>query len=281
MYRKSGVKLMERDYGQNPDFRISTRDEFMTRASVRPQRVLQSFTLCSATGIALLYGCHTYNPNVLWRIVSQSCVPAAAAGNGPGECTKVSPDGYALLKDIRGNGQYLLIPTTRVEGVESEALLRPDASNYFAYAWENRGFVGKSLGKPVPDDLMSLALNSADGRSQNQYHIHIDCMSRDMRKDLSAYDSAVPGAWVDAVFNGHHYQLMRVADSNAASVNPFVLVLRRATAAHQPMRGQTIFMATAPGGFFVVDGTYQRDGMDANPGSSEELQDHSCRDVVQ
>ncbi|HEY0294844.1 MAG TPA: CDP-diacylglycerol diphosphatase [Bordetella sp.] len=245
-----------------------------------PRRFIQASAFL-AIAVALLYGCQArvHNPDVLWQIVSQSCVPSAEAGKGPGKCAKVSPDGYAILKDINGKGQHLLIPTTRVTGVEDPLLLRSGSPDYFRYAWEDRDFVSKALGARVPDELMSLALNSADGRTQNQFHIHVDCLSQDMRNALSAYDGATTGAWLNTTFNGHPYRLERVAAATAAGVDPFGLVLRQAAAAQQAMRGHTIFMASAPGGFFVVDGYYQPYGPDANPGSSEELQDHSCKDV--
>lgn len=254
----------------------------MSRMPASTRRVLQA-----ATGVviaaALLLGCQAvvrvHNPDALWQIVSRSCVPSEAAGKGPGKCAKVSPDGYALLKDMRGKGQYLLIPTARVTSMESSALSRPGAPDYFLDAWENRGFVSKALDARVPDALMSLAINSAKGRSQNQLHIHIDCMSQAVRDALSAYDDAAPGAWVDARLNHHFYRLMRVASASAADVHPYERVLKQAEAHGQAIGDHSIFMATAPGGFFVVDGYYQPYGPSANPGSSEELQDHSCKDV--
>lgn len=253
----------------------------MSRMPARTRRILQA-AAGAAAAAALLYGCQAarvHNPDALWQIVSQSCVPSQAAGEGPGKCAKVSPKGYVLLKDIRGKGQYLLIPTARVAGMESPALAQPGSPDYFGDAWRNRSFVSKALGAQVPDALMSLAINSAKGRSQNQLHIHIDCISQAMRNALSAYDDAAQGTWVDARLNNHFYRLMRVAASSAADVHPYERVLAQADARGQAIGDSSIFMATAPGGFFVVDGYYQARGPHANPGSSEELQDHACKDV--
>ena len=33
-------------------------------------------------------------------------------------------------------------------------------------------------GRALPDDVLSLAINSIHGRSQDQLHIHIDCIAR-------------------------------------------------------------------------------------------------------
>ena len=71
--------------------------------------------------------------------------------------------GYAVLKDISGATQYLLIPTTQISGIEDPALLAPLARNYFADAWQARGFVEKALGHAMPRDMLSLAINSESG----------------------------------------------------------------------------------------------------------------------
>jgi CDP-diacylglycerol pyrophosphatase len=242
------------------------------------RRFVQALSVTMLT-TALLYGCQFHNPDALWKIVNESCVPANEAGKGPGKCSKVSPDGYVILKDIRGKGQHLLMPAKRSSGIEDVELRLPGRPNYWQYAWENRHYVSDTLGRPVPDDLMSLALNSYYGRSQNQYHIHIDCMSRDMRQALAAHDKDAPDVWTRVTLAGHVYRLLRVNAADAASVDAYELVRQRSDPAMQTMAGHTIFMAQAPGGFYVVDGYYDPSGAEANPGSAEELQDHSCKDV--
>jgi len=216
------------------------------------------------------------DPNKLWEIVSQSCMPAFTAGHGTGQCARVSPDGYAVLKDLIGPAQYLLIPTARVSGIESAVLLQPDPVNYWHAAWDNRHLVGESLGSPLTDRQIGLAINSADSRTQQQLHIHIDCLDPNVATALATQSTAEPGRWNDLVLKGHRYAVTRVAASSAASVNPFDLVLRRAVYLHEEMKDHTILMTATTGGFLIVDGHYQPDGPDTNPGAAEELQDHSC-----
>jgi CDP-diacylglycerol pyrophosphatase len=239
-----------------------------------------SVTGAIALAAALLGGCAaTANPDALWHIVSASCMSAYRDSKGNGLCTQVSADGYVILKDIRGKSQYLLMPATRVTGIEDPALQQGDPPNYWRYAWDNRHYVSDALGRPVPDELMSLALNSPYGRSQNQYHIHLDCTSRATRQSLAAHDHDAPGVWTNATLNGHFYQVMRVQAETAADVDPFALALQQARAARQSMSGHTLFMTSAPGGFYIVDGYYAPGGPRVNPGSAEELQDHGCKDV--
>jgi hypothetical protein len=70
-------------------------------------------------------------------------------------------------------------------GIEDAALLAPDAVNYFAAAWNVRSFVDKAVGRELPDDALSLAVNSPLARSQNQLHIHIDCIHADLRSAIA------------------------------------------------------------------------------------------------
>src|ERR1700743_379655 len=91
---------------------------------------LTLFLLCFASAVAL--DACAANPNALWQIVSEKCVPAAQAGATPNTCALVDArGGYALLKDINGVAQYLLIPTTRISGIESPLILEPQSPNYW------------------------------------------------------------------------------------------------------------------------------------------------------
>src|SRR5579864_9069445 len=72
------------------------------------------------------------DPDALWRIVHTLCVTDMRLSGNPAPCTRVDLAGrYAVLKDIRGQTQLLLIPTDRLLGIESPQLLTPGAANYF------------------------------------------------------------------------------------------------------------------------------------------------------
>jgi CDP-diacylglycerol pyrophosphatase len=44
-----------------------------------------------------------------------------------------------LLKDRNGPLQYLLMPTYRINGIESPLLLKSGTPNFFWQAWQSRG----------------------------------------------------------------------------------------------------------------------------------------------
>src|SRR5262249_7695275 len=140
------------------------------------------------------------DPNALWTIVHDKCVPDEEASSDPAPCALVDlaggeNRGDAVLQDLVGATQFLLIPTERTAGIESPALLEPDATNYFAAAWRASSFVDERAGVDIPRDWMSLAINSAVARSQNQFHIHIDCVRADIRESVSRNIAHVGPDW--------------------------------------------------------------------------------------
>ncbi len=84
-------------------------------------------------------GCRTAfqkNSDALWQIVSEKCLPHQQSGGEPAPCQRVDQrHRYAMLKDMHGPLQYLLIPLDRITGIESPRLLQSATPNYFALAW--------------------------------------------------------------------------------------------------------------------------------------------------
>lgn len=222
-------------------------------------------------------------PNALWDIVNGECVPDQARHGDPAPCAQVDlgggrSRGYAVLKDIVGATQFLLIPTERVPGIESPQILAPDAPNYFADAWRARTFVEQRAGRGLPRDWMSLAINSADARSQDQLHIHVDCVRADVRQELAAHADEIGSVWapLPVALAGQRYRAMAVWDPELAAVNPFT-TLADALPDGDTMGAQTLVAVGATGadgrpGFVLLAGRVD----DASPGSGhgEDLQDH-------
>ena len=229
---------------------------------------------------------HAANPNELWNIVHNKCAPDEQQHGNPWPCAKVDltrgvGGGFAILKDINGATQYLLIPTKKMTGIESSALLAHYAINYFAEAWENRSFVAWALLHPMARDTLSLAINSDVGRTQNQLHIHIDCIRADVRQALLGQRSAVGPRWapLKVLLVGHRYRAMRITGETLAGQNPFKLLARGVPGARADMGRHTLvvvgmlFAGDVPG-FILLDDRADRARGDR--GSGEELQDHAC-----
>ena len=220
------------------------------------------------------------NPNALWTIVSEQCVPNERQHANPAPCARVDarPGGYAVLKDLVGATQFLLIPTDRISGIEDPAILAPGATDYFAAAWRARTFVEQRAGQPLPRDLVSLAINSAARRSQNQLHIHVDCIRTDVRDALQRNVSAVGPQWstFPETLAGQSYEAMTVAGEDLGAVNPFRLLADGP--ADGDMGAETLVavgahLADGSPGFVLLAGRASSGGA----GHGEDLQDHaSC-----
>jgi CDP-diacylglycerol pyrophosphatase len=100
------------------------------------------------------------DPNALWHIVHDQCVPHQMQFGTPLPCVTVNDAaGYGILKDRNGASQFLLIATARVSGIEDPAILAADAPNYWVAAWDATRLVQALLGRALPRESVSLAIN--------------------------------------------------------------------------------------------------------------------------
>jgi CDP-diacylglycerol pyrophosphatase len=241
-------------------------------------------TLAALPAAALALRVH--DPGALWRIVHDRCVPNELQHGRPAPCTAVDlrdgvARGYVLLKDLRGKTQYLLIPTARVTGIEDPQLLLPSAPNYFADAWRERSYTERAAGRALPRDALSLAVNSRYARSQNQLHIHIDCIRPEVRALLRRQMAAIGGRWarLPRRLAGRRYWAMRIVGAELGDADPFKLLAAGRPGARAAMGTHTLVVAGArftdgPPGFILLDD--RADLARGNRAGGERLQDHSC-----
>jgi CDP-diacylglycerol pyrophosphatase len=230
------------------------------------------------------------DPDALWKIVHGACVPNEQAHGSPAPCALVDlqhgvAQGYVLLKDIRGKTQYLLLPTARITGIEDPKLLAAGAPNYFADAWRERGWTERAIiatgGHALPRDALSLAVNSPHARSQDQLHIHIDCLRSDVRAALQRAAAAIGDRWAELPMPlaGHRYWARRVLADDLGGRNPFKLLAAEKPGGRAAMAEQTLVVAGAEisggrPGFILLDD--QLNLATGDHAGGEELQDHAC-----
>lgn len=222
------------------------------------------------------------NPNALWTIVHDQCVPDQTRLGHPAPCAKVDlARGYVLLKDLVGATQYLLLPIARITGIESPVLLQPQTPNFFADAWAETKLVDKKLGQTLPRQDLSLAVNSIYGRTQNQLHIHIDCIAPAVAAKLSAHIGAVGPYWspFPVTLAGYGYEAIRIDGARLGGNNPFMMLAHGLPAARRHMGQYTLVLVGAtfpdgvPGFILLADRANLATG---DRGSGEALQDHRC-----
>jgi CDP-diacylglycerol pyrophosphatase len=237
--------------------------------------------LVLAVGIALgvVLAARAADPSKLWHIVHDRCVPDMQQKHEPAPCTIVDlAGGYTVLKDIVGATQYLLIPTARVSGIEDPALLAPDSPNYWQPAWDARSLVEQRAGRALPRDALSLAINSSVGRTQDQLHIHIDCVRADVRASLIEHADEIGPQWkaFPAQLAGHTYRALRLDGAEFGARDPFRLLSDTVPA--EEMRWHTLVAVGmtfgAQPGFVLLDD--HADLLAGDRASGEELQDHAC-----
>ena len=234
------------------------------------------------------------DPDILWKIVHGRCVPDQQANHRPAPCASVDLDqgeagGYAVLKDRNGASQYLLIPTRRIAGIESPLLLAPGAPNYFAAAWAATGLVGARLHRALPRQDLSLAVNSVTGRTQDQLHIHVDCIAPDVRAALDRAEPDIGSRWqpLPTTLAGHRYRAIRLAGPELGEADPFRVLAQALQDPAGTMGRHTLVLVGdvhdgAPD-FILLDGQSRALAWLLAPliklgsGSGEELQDHGCR----
>ena len=235
--------------------------------------------LAAAAAAAFLVAGHfaVADRMVLWRIVHEQCVPAAAKGEAlPKPCLSVASD-HAVIKDLNGVAQLLAIPTERLSGIEDPALLQPQTPDYFAAAFAARGLMRRYLPTAPERDGLVISINSAHSRSQDQLHLHIDCLARASATTLSAYAPHLDAKWrpmTDALA-GRKYWARRVDSVDLAGVYPFRLL-----ADEMPDRGDmgAWSLAAAPMSFdgkpgFVLLADYAEL---FGGGHAEDVADHDC-----
>ena len=216
------------------------------------------------------------DPNALWTIVHDQCSPHEEQDGDPAPCAVAdAQDGYALLKDLVGERQFLLIPTLQITGIESPMLLDPGAKDYFADAWRARYLVEKRAQRSMPPDWVSLAVNSMVARSQNQFHIHIDCLRADVHQSLAQHAASIGPTWAPFAvpLAGAPYSPIMIPDLN--DIKGFRLLAECLPGAREDMSRRTLVVVGSPSGsgFVVLAG--QADAAAGDEGSGEDLQDHT------
>ena len=223
--------------------------------------------------------------SALWNIVHGQCVPHAQHGEGPSPCADIAlgegeQRGVSLLKDRVGIAQHLLIPTWRISGIEDTSLMSAQTPNLWQAAWQERRFVAQSLGHPLDDRAFGMAINSAYARSQDQFHIHLDCLSPAATAAFPELMALTANQWtnVNAPLPGGHYRALRLEAADLTGVAPFQL-LADSLPPETDMGHQSLAIVTFAAGdgtrSFVLLAT-SFDPLRGERGHAEDLLDQSC-----
>lgn len=99
-------------------------------------------------------------------------------------------------------------------------------------------------GTVAAPDWVSLAVNSIVARSQNQLHIHIDCLRADVHQSLAQHAGSIGPAWAPFAvpLAGAPYSAIKISDLN--DINVFRLLAERLPGAREDMGRRTLVVGS-------------------------------------
>lgn len=234
-------------------------------------------------GVLLLAGCA--RSDALWGVVDKLCMANYQQKRDPFPCQQIyvpqgKAQGFSVIQNPRYPYHFILVPTAALSGIESPQLLMAGGTDYFGYAWLMRHLIAFEYGKPIPDDMLGMAINSAYGRSQNQLHIHLTCLREDVRRQLQAERPYIQETWQplpDKLLR-HTYYARRVMQPTAMGIYPINSVASHFHLSPQQLAeyGVVVVPSTFSGqkGFILL--TTKRGWDNGNRASVESLLDKKC-----
>ncbi|WER48472.1 CDP-diacylglycerol diphosphatase [Cupriavidus sp. WKF15] len=215
----------------------------------------------------------------LWQHVQERCLVPERERHA--DCAVVDRErGLVLYKDALGPSHYLVIPDHKVTGVDDPALWESGTGNQWAFGWEARDIVSKAIGKRVPDNLVGLAVNSRASRSQDQLHIHLDCIGEAARAFIADHAGQASEGWAEFRFQGKPVRAVLIPSSDdTLRFNAFDAV-RTSLPQTGRVTDRGVFVTYVSrqdgrSGFLVVDQPV--DAASGSTGHASDFLDRACR----
>jgi CDP-diacylglycerol pyrophosphatase len=141
-----------------------------------------------------------------------------------------------------------------------------------------KGLVEARLGRALPREAVGLAINSKWARSQEQLHVHVDCVAVPVVKILAEYASALDDQWraMTVPLQGRVYFARRLDSADLRDVAPLKLLAEGVEGARAQMGAYSLAAigATLDGkpDFILLVDQFSLEG----GGHADDLQDHDC-----
>ena len=264
---------------------IAPHHNEMTRRKISTFFLGASTLVVFSAAVAIGWPASAGERGLLWRVV-QTCVANHTLTGASFPCLDVEMPtghdaGYAVLRAPLERLHIIVTPTVRTIGIEAERLRAADAPSYFHDAWLARHFVTDVLTlKPGRSDL-AMAVNSRPGRSQDQLHIHVNCLRQDVHRALRQRKTN-SATWVALSILPHapRYWALDIQSDDLSGRNVFQMVATGLQIRPDDMADMTVVVAGADDvggkpGFTVLARQRQVGTFDEAHG--EALLDHACR----
>lgn len=205
----------------------------------------------------------------------------------PVRCISVDREHHvAIIRSVFGRYDYLLVPTIPISGIEDPQLRDASLPNYWALAWQAALKYLPARATANPANL-GLAINSVEGRSDDQLHIHVSCIRPVVRQLLAANQSKIGTNWSAPFLDVRNetFRVRRIDGSSLDGADPFLLLLQEPGAASN-MGLHTLVVTGATWdhgsrrGFYLLDDYAHDTSSTTDHGHGENLLDKSCRRTI-
>lgn len=185
--------------------------------------------------------------------------------------------GFIVLKDQKGSSHFLVIPTKTIRGIEDPILASRGNTNYWQKAYENLAYVEKALGKKVPALALGIGVNSIATRSQNQLHLHMDCLSPEVYR----WAKTAPSGTSEVTFKTEKYRVTKFESTPNEFKNPFDWLHDKIGDANPAVENHALALVVNPLAngnfeFLLFDSDSGPALWDRGGGSADLLMDRSC-----
>ena len=231
-------------------------------------RLRQAAFAAAALGLCL-GGAAAFERGALWQTV-RACTLAQQSLGLAFPCLSVAADSVVIRAPLE-RSHVIVVPTRQISGIEHPALLQPGAGAYWRAAWEARAAAAGAVPGAALQSI-GIAANARAARSQDQFHIHADCVGERVRADLAAHAAAIGPEWrlLPFAIDGRRYYGRSFAPAQLPGVNPLSDLVEALPALRAKLAttGLALIPTGGAGGVLL-----------ANVGARvamEDLLDHSC-----
>ena len=130
-------------------------------------------------------------------------------------------DGYVTIHSPGFVSEYLLAPLADYDGIESPELQADAATDLWRAAWAMRSDVAAALGRALPRTDLALAVNASGTRTQDHFHIHLDCLRSYIGADLAGLKGQITDRWarLSKTLRGTYYWARSLKSTDLAGIN--------------------------------------------------------------
>jgi CDP-diacylglycerol pyrophosphatase len=170
--------------------------------------------------------------DVLW-LALQGCLLTKKTTGRSFPCLAVdlgdkNRPGTAVLRAPGQPTHTVVMPTAAVVGLEAPPLQQAPGNAYWKAALAARSYVVSTLKGGLSVEQVGIAVNAENGRTQDQLHIHLDCIKPNVRAALQRHSHRLREAWIGfpVRLERSYFMARRIDAAEVNSFNPFAALMQ-------------------------------------------------------